>query len=501
METKSTNRYALSEIIEESSENIYQIEQKVQRRRIEEEDTITVSPSISSKTSIYPSTSSMPSQEPSLMPSLSSQPSIYPSISQQPSSSNMPSSQPSIIPTSQPSESTQPSSRPSNSSQPSELPSSQPSSVPSSTETLVPSTSSSPSVLPSLSFDPTSTDSPSQVPTLIPTPTKPQFDTVTPTALPSNQPTLSPIGPASITVVSTNNTLVLNVTLSDETRLRRRLIEVSDDTIDVLEKTIESVASRDLTEGQRVEDVEVTNVISLENGEVEIIYNLALEELCGDDPCDAQNGIELFEIVTQSITDQVEQGTFTKELQENADDCVSQDCSTLNSATVLVGSFDEDPQVQKVTATPTASPSQFDPLSSKSAKRSKSAKTKASKRSGKGRKRKSKSSQSPTTSSPVVTDSSSKGSKGSSSKSQKSSKADDKKRKRKHTDQNKLIIHEKDEPSPVSSERKRRKHVTDTSFTLLVDDSKTRDEYPDSASSKIYRPMRKRKHITIAENA
>ena len=349
---------------------------------------------------------------------------------------------------------------------------------------------------------------PSNVPSLIPTPTKPQFDTVTPTSLPSNQPTLSPIGPASITVFSTNNTLVLNITLPDETRLRRRLIEVSDDTIVVLERTIDSVASRDLTEDQRVKDVAVTNVIILENGEVEVIYDLALEELCGDDPCDAQNGIELFDIVTQSITDQVVDGNFTEELNKNADDfdCVSQDCSTLKSATVLNATYDQDPQVQKVTATPTASPSQFDPLSSKSAKRPKSAKTKASKRSGKGRKRKSKSTQSPTSSPAVIGSSSSKGSKGSSSKSQKSSKTDDKrsrKRQRDHTDQNELIIHKKDEPPPVSSERRRRrKHVstTDTSFTLLVDDSRTRDEYSESINSKIYRPMRKRKH-TIAENA
>lgn len=345
---------------------------------------------------------------------------------------------------------------------------------------------------------------PSEVPTPIPTPTptKSQFDTVTPTSLPSNQPTLSPIGPASITVFSTNNTLVLNITLPDETRLRRRLIEVSDDTIVVLERTIDSVASRDLTEDQRVKDVAVTNVIILENGEVEVIYDLALEELCGDDPCNAQKGIELFEIVTQSITDQVDDGNFTEELNKNAEGCTSQDCSTLKSATVSVVAFDTDPQVQKVTATPTASPSQFDPLSSKSAKRPKSAKTKASKRSGKGRKRKSKSSQSPT-SSPVVTVSSSKGSKGSSSKSQKSSKADDRKRKRKHTEKDELIIYEKKGSSPVTKWKRRRKHVstTDTSFTLLVDDNNTRDEYLELASSKMYRPMRKRKHITIAENA
>jgi len=347
---------------------------------------------------------------------------------------------------------------------------------------------------------------PSEVPTIIPTPTKPQFDTVSPTSLPSNQPTLSTIGPASITVFSTNNTLVLDITLPDETRLiRRRLVEVSDDTIEILERTIDSVASRDLTEDQRVKDVDVTNVIILENGEVEVIYNLALEELCGDDPCDDQNGIDLFEVVTQSIADQVVKGTFTEELQENAKECTSEDCSTLKSATVLVGTFDTDPQVQKVTATPTASPSQFDPLSSKSAKRSKSAKTKASKRSGKGRKRKSKSTESPT-SSPVVTDSSSKGSnKGSSSKSQKSSKADNRKRQRYHnTYQNELIIHEKDDIgiSTVTYRKRRRKHVPlDTSFTLVVDDNETRDEYPELASSKIYRPMRKRTHITIAENA
>ena len=160
----------------------------------------------------------------------------------------------------------------------------------------------------------------------------------------------------------------------------------------------------------------------------------------------------------------------------------------------MVGSFDQDPQVQKVvTATPTASPSQFDPLSSKSAKRPKSAKTKTSKskRSGKGRKRKSKASESP----PIVTDSSSKGSKHSSSKSRKSSKVSsgDRKRKRKHIEKDELIIHEKDGPSSVTKWKRRRKHVlTDTSFTLLVDDSKTRDEYPESATSKMYRPMRKR---------
>ena len=286
-----------------------------------------------------------------------------------------------------------------------------------------------------------------------------------------------------------------------ETPQRRMLVEVSDDTVETLETTIESVASRDLTEDQRVKDVEVTNVVILESGEVEVLYDLALEELCGDDPCDTQNGIELFEIVTQSITDQVADGTFTVELQENADECVSQDCSTLKSATVSVVAFDTDPQVQKVTATPTASPSQFDPLSSKSAKRSKSAKTKVSKRS-KGRKRKSKSTQSPT-SSPESNETSSKGSKGSSSKSQKSSKADNSKRKRKHTDQNELIIHEKDEIPTVKKWKRRRKHVsTATSFTLLVDDiNKTRDEYHGPASSKMYRPMRKRKHITIAEKA
>ena len=161
----------------------------------------------------------------------------------------------------------------------------------------------------------------------------------------------------------------------------------------------------------------------------------------------------------------------------------------------MVGSFDQDPQVQKVTATPTASPSQFDPLSSKSAKRPKSAKTKTSKskRSGKGRKRKSKASQ--PTSAPAVTDLSSKGSKHSSSKSRKSSKVSsgDRKRKRKHIEKDELIIHEKDGPSSVTKWKRRRKHVlTDTSFTLLVDDSKTRDEYPESATSKMYRPMRKR---------
>ena len=73
-----------------------------------------------------------------------------------------------------------------------------------------------------------------------------------------------------------------------------------------------------------------------------------------------------------------------------------------------------------------------------------------------------------------------------------------------HTEQNELILHEKDDIdiSPVTNRKRRRKHAsTDTSLTLLVDDDKTRDEYPESVSSKMYRSMRKRKHITIPENA
>ena len=194
--------------------------------------------------------------------------------------------------------------------------------------------------------------SPSQQPSAGPT-----IGESTPAPSPSNTDNES-----SITVISSGNEIVLNITTIDDTRGRRRLNQVvTNTTIHVLEETIENVATESLTEGQSVKDVNVTSTTITDNEEqLLVVYDLVLSELCNDVPCS-----ELAEISTmyndtiRYMTTQIDNGNFTIELQKNVDvaECGDDDCSILQGAAVVDGEFDPDPVTEiDQTSVPTASP-------------------------------------------------------------------------------------------------------------------------------------------------
>jgi len=197
-----------------------------------------------------------------------------------------------------------------------------------------------------------------------------------PSTSPSHQPSASPTirestpapspsntdNESSITVISSGNEIVLNITTIDDTRGRRRLNQVvTNTTIQVLEETIENVAAESLAEGQSVKDVNVTNTTLLDDEEqLKVVYDLVLSELCGNIAC-----TELVEISTlyndtiRFMAEQIDNGNFTIELQENVEEaeCGDDDCSILQGAAVVDGDFDTDPVTEiGSTSVPTASP-------------------------------------------------------------------------------------------------------------------------------------------------
>ena len=193
-----------------------------------------------------------------------------------------------------------------------------------------------------------------------------------PSQQPSAGPTISESTPApspsntndevSITVISSDNCLVLNVTSSnDDTRGRRRLIQVvTNTTIHILEETIENVATESLTEGQSVKDVNVTNTTILNDEQLKVCYDLVLSELCGDIPCSLLAEIStMYNDTIQFMTEQIDNGNFTIELKKNVDEaeCGDDECSILQGAAVVDGEFDTDPVTEiDQTLVPTASP-------------------------------------------------------------------------------------------------------------------------------------------------
>ena len=196
--------------------------------------------------------------------------------------------------------------------------------------------------------------SPSQQPTAGPT-----INESTPAPSPSNTD-----GEASITVISSGNEIVLNITSSnDEERERRRLTQaVTNTTIQILEETIENIAAESLTEGQSVKDVNVTNNTTLIDDEeqIKVVYDLVLSELCGNIAC-----TELAEISTmyndtiRFMAEQIDNGNFTIKLQKNVEEaeCGDDECSILQGAAVVDGEFDPDPVTEiDQTLVPTSSP-------------------------------------------------------------------------------------------------------------------------------------------------
>ena len=182
-----------------------------------------------------------------------------------------------------------------------------------------------------------------------------------PSSQPSAGPTISESTPvpspsntddkASITVISSGNEIVLDVTSSNDT--------VTDTTIQILEETIESIAAESLTEGQSVKDVEVTNITIIDD-EAKVFYNLVLSEECIDIPCSVLAEIStMYNDTIQFIAEQIDNGNFTIELQKNVDEaeCGDDECSILQGAAVVDGEFDTDPVTEiGSTAVPTASP-------------------------------------------------------------------------------------------------------------------------------------------------
>ena len=194
--------------------------------------------------------------------------------------------------------------------------------------------------------------SPSQQPSAGPT-----IGESTPAPSPSNTDNES-----SITVISSGNEIVLNITTIDDTRGRRRLNQVvTNTTIQVLEETIENVAAESLAEGQSVKDVNVTNTTLLDDEEqLKVVYDLILSELCIDVPCSVLAEIStMYNDTIQFMAEQIDNGNFTIELQTNVNEagCGDDECSILQGAAVVDGDFDTDPVTEiGSTSVPTASP-------------------------------------------------------------------------------------------------------------------------------------------------
>ena len=195
---------------------------------------------------------------------------------------------------------------------------------------------------------------------------------VSPSSQPSAGPTTSESTPApspsntddeaSITVISSGNEIVLNITSIDDIRGRRRLTQVvTNATIQILEETIENVAAESLTKGQSVKDVTVTNTTILDNEEqLKVVYDLILSELCDDVPCSILEEIStMYNDTIRFMAEQIDNGNFTAELQENVEEaeCGDDDCSILQGSAVVDGDFDTDPVTEiDQTLVPTASP-------------------------------------------------------------------------------------------------------------------------------------------------
>ena len=341
-------------------------------------------PSLTPSESMSPSVSSRPSSLPTNMPSNSGHPSLNPSVTVVPTSTSHPST------TSMPSDSGHPSVNPSVTSMPSVTNHPSASQYPTTSEHPTvsdqPSTSIFPTSVPTFQPSEVPSDEPSPLPTTLPSSSSKPSPKYQPSATPSishiptSTPTASPIGDPFITVISSNS-LFLNVTdntsskssamervrtrvhkVEDETITQRKLAEVSDALKQVLEETIEVVASANLTEGQSVQEVKVTNAIN-RGIQVEVNYTLILQELCAPYSCIEQEEIStMYNDTTNHMQTEVETGGFTSTLQKNADTAIANgdcgtECSILQNATVTELIADTDPDVDiSQTKTPTRSP-------------------------------------------------------------------------------------------------------------------------------------------------
>lgn len=131
----------------------------------------------------------------------------------------------------------------------------------------------------------------------------------------------------------------------------QRLKSVNDATINVLRQTIISEAQDGLDKAtQRVTGVlfdksciTIKRTTRREGGEqAMVMYELLLEELCGESCRDQVKETTMYDTVTSHMLEQIASGGFTRTLRAFAKECTGKDCGGIRGASVEEGTFGDE---------------------------------------------------------------------------------------------------------------------------------------------------------------
>ncbi|EJK48852.1 hypothetical protein THAOC_32317 [Thalassiosira oceanica] len=205
-----------------------------------------------------------------------------------------------------------------------------------------------------------STTVPASCSTLSPTSSPSASPSGAPTSSPTSEPTGSPseFNDRAHIDVLVPGTLAISDNTPETKGLEARQAQAgsADSVDDVFITTISDIVTGELDPNtQRLADVIITS-----RNQTTVECDLLLSEACSS-TCAEQAAIStMAATVTMEIEDSIADGSFTTNLQTNAEECAAEACRSLESTSVDGGAF-EEPIVTFETTAPTLSPSSFLP--------------------------------------------------------------------------------------------------------------------------------------------